>query len=164
MDCVALGSRSRVLAIVPLFHANSWGLVFATPMMGACLVLPGARPCLGSACTGLPHILFGIRLLSSTLWSSEPLQVCEYLFSPPSNALKGSVKRDTLCSASCKACEAAAWMPQSCTVDGLGYPGVQTHASVIAGPHLDGPSVYHLLEHYRCDITAVRLGRRSFPF
>ena len=27
--------------------------------------------------------------------------------------------------------------------------------TVIAGPHLDGPSVYHLLEHYRCNVTAV---------
>ena len=69
VDCVALGSRSRVLAIVPLFHANSWGLVFATPMMGACLVLPGARPCPGSACSGLPRIPFGILTLSIMLWA-----------------------------------------------------------------------------------------------
>ncbi|KAK9835417.1 hypothetical protein WJX81_008061 [Elliptochloris bilobata] len=63
VDSAALGSRSRVLAIVPMFHANSWGLVFAAPLMGACLVLPG--------------------------------------------------------------------------------------------PHLDGPSVYHLLERYRCDFSAA---------
>ena len=53
MDCAALRSRSRVLAIVPLFHANSWGLVFAAPMMGACLVLPGAGLCPAGLCSGL---------------------------------------------------------------------------------------------------------------
>jgi len=36
-----MGSASNVLAIVPMFHANSWGLVFAVPMVGARLVLPG---------------------------------------------------------------------------------------------------------------------------
>ena len=41
VDGAALGSSSRVLAIVPMFHANSWGLVFAAPLVGACLVLPG---------------------------------------------------------------------------------------------------------------------------
>lgn len=42
VDAAALGSSSRVLAVVPMFHANSWGLVFAAPLVGACLVLPGA--------------------------------------------------------------------------------------------------------------------------
>ncbi len=42
VDGAALGSASRVLAVVPMFHANSWGLVFAAPLVGACLVLPGA--------------------------------------------------------------------------------------------------------------------------
>jgi hypothetical protein len=27
--------------VVPMFHANSWGLAFAAPMAGARLVLPG---------------------------------------------------------------------------------------------------------------------------
>lgn len=40
-DAMCLGSADTVLPIVPLFHANSWGLVFSTPMTGAALVLPG---------------------------------------------------------------------------------------------------------------------------
>ena len=32
-----------MLMIVPMFHANAWGLAFAGPMAGAKLVMPGAR-------------------------------------------------------------------------------------------------------------------------
>ncbi len=32
-----------ILMIVPMFHANAWGLAFAGPMSGAKLVMPGAR-------------------------------------------------------------------------------------------------------------------------
>ncbi len=32
-----------LLMIVPMFHANAWGLSFAGPMVGAKLVMPGAR-------------------------------------------------------------------------------------------------------------------------
>ncbi len=32
-----------ILMIVPMFHANAWGLSFAGPMAGAKLVMPGAR-------------------------------------------------------------------------------------------------------------------------
>jgi len=40
-DSVPLSSSSTCLAIVPMFHANVWGLVFAAPMVGARLVMPG---------------------------------------------------------------------------------------------------------------------------
>lgn len=40
-DSLDLKSSSCVLAVVPMFHANSWGLAFAAPMVGARLVLPG---------------------------------------------------------------------------------------------------------------------------
>ena len=40
-DVMGLSSTACFYAIVPLFHANSWGLVFAAPMTGARLVLPG---------------------------------------------------------------------------------------------------------------------------
>jgi fatty-acyl-CoA synthase len=42
-DAFALSSQSSVLAVVPLFHANSWGLVYSAPMVGAKLVLPGGH-------------------------------------------------------------------------------------------------------------------------
>jgi len=42
-DAMGLSSRDRVLPIVPLFHANGWGLAFSCPMAGAAMTMPGAR-------------------------------------------------------------------------------------------------------------------------
>jgi fatty-acyl-CoA synthase len=36
----ALSERDRVLPVVPMFHANAWGLAYASLMSGAALVLP----------------------------------------------------------------------------------------------------------------------------
>ena len=35
--------RRTVMPVVPMFHANSWGLAFSCPMRGAKMVMPGAR-------------------------------------------------------------------------------------------------------------------------
>jgi fatty-acyl-CoA synthase len=43
IDCLAVGPESTVMPVVPMFHANSWGLAFTAPMRGAKLVMPGAR-------------------------------------------------------------------------------------------------------------------------
>src|SRR3712207_2789404 len=40
-DTIALSERDVVLPVVPMFHANAWGLAHAAPMAGATLVLPG---------------------------------------------------------------------------------------------------------------------------
>ena len=40
-DMVGIGARDVLLAAVPMFHANGWGLPFAAPAVGARLVLPG---------------------------------------------------------------------------------------------------------------------------
>ncbi|MCB8836207.1 fatty-acid--CoA ligase [Aurantimonas sp. VKM B-3413] len=42
-DAMGLSARDRVLPIVPLFHANGWGIAFTCPMAGAALVMPGAK-------------------------------------------------------------------------------------------------------------------------
>ena len=42
-DAMGLSSRDRVLPIVPLFHANGWGLAFSCPMAGAAMIMPGAK-------------------------------------------------------------------------------------------------------------------------
>jgi fatty-acyl-CoA synthase len=42
-DAIGLSSRDIVMPIVPMFHANSWGLAFSAPMAGAGLVMPGAK-------------------------------------------------------------------------------------------------------------------------
>ena len=40
-DAFALTARDVLLLGVPMFHANGWGMPFATPAVGAKLVLPG---------------------------------------------------------------------------------------------------------------------------
>ncbi len=42
-DTFNLSSRDVVMPIVPMFHANSWGLAFSSPMAGASMVMPGAK-------------------------------------------------------------------------------------------------------------------------
>ena len=42
-DVMALTARDAVLAVVPMFHANAWGLPFALPAVGGKLVLPGRK-------------------------------------------------------------------------------------------------------------------------
>ncbi len=42
-DVLDISGRDVVLAIVPMFHANAWGLAFAVPAVGAKFVLPGAK-------------------------------------------------------------------------------------------------------------------------
>jgi fatty-acyl-CoA synthase len=42
-DVLGLCSDDAVMPVVPMFHANSWGIAYAAPLSGAKLVLPGAR-------------------------------------------------------------------------------------------------------------------------
>jgi 3-(methylthio)propionyl---CoA ligase len=51
-DNMAVTARDSVLAVVPMFHANAWGLPFAAPAAGAKLVLPG-RNIDGASLAGL---------------------------------------------------------------------------------------------------------------
>jgi fatty-acyl-CoA synthase len=42
-DMFGLSSRDRLMPVVPMFHANAWGLAFMAPMVGATLVMPGPK-------------------------------------------------------------------------------------------------------------------------
>ena len=42
-DSKGISSRDVVMPVVPMFHANCWSLAFSTPMVGATLVMPGAK-------------------------------------------------------------------------------------------------------------------------
>ncbi|PZO76024.1 MAG: long-chain fatty acid--CoA ligase [Mesorhizobium amorphae] len=42
-DAMGLSSRDVVLPVVPMFHANAWGLAQSAPMIGAKLVMPGPK-------------------------------------------------------------------------------------------------------------------------
>ena len=43
-DTFGLSESDRVLSVVPMFHANAWGLPFSSTMVGASQVYPGAQP------------------------------------------------------------------------------------------------------------------------
>ncbi len=49
VDSMGLSAGDTVLAVVPMFHANAWGLPYNAPMVGAKLVFPG--PKMGDAAT-----------------------------------------------------------------------------------------------------------------
>src|SRR5690606_27125096 len=38
-----LSSRDVVMPVVPMFHANAWGLGHSVPLVGATLVMPGQK-------------------------------------------------------------------------------------------------------------------------
>jgi fatty-acyl-CoA synthase len=40
-DCFNIKASDSVLMVVPMFHANSWGLAYSVPMSGCKLVMPG---------------------------------------------------------------------------------------------------------------------------
>lgn len=40
-DVVGAGSRTSIMPVVPMFHANGWGIPHFAPMVGAKMVLPG---------------------------------------------------------------------------------------------------------------------------
>jgi fatty-acyl-CoA synthase len=42
-DAQGISSCDSVLPVVPMFHANAWALAFSAPMVGAKLVMPGAK-------------------------------------------------------------------------------------------------------------------------
>ena len=42
-DVLATSVRDTILPVVPMFHANAWGVTFGAPAVGAKLVLPGPK-------------------------------------------------------------------------------------------------------------------------
>jgi fatty-acyl-CoA synthase len=42
-DVMGISGKDTVLPVVPMFHANAWGLAFSAPAVGAKLVMPGAK-------------------------------------------------------------------------------------------------------------------------
>ena len=43
LDCLPMAPDTVCMPVVPMFHANSWGLAFSGPMRGSKLVMPGAK-------------------------------------------------------------------------------------------------------------------------
>jgi fatty-acyl-CoA synthase len=64
-DALDVRAASVVLAAVPLFHANAWGLAHAAPLAGAALVLPGRH-------TGGAALAAAVRRHGVTLVAGVP--------------------------------------------------------------------------------------------
>ncbi len=43
VDTMGFGRNDCLLAVVPMFHANAWGLPYSVPMVGAKIVFPGPK-------------------------------------------------------------------------------------------------------------------------
>jgi fatty-acyl-CoA synthase len=60
-DSTALSRADRVLAVVPMFHANAWGLPYGSALAGADLILPdrflGAEPLAGLIAAERPTLM-----------------------------------------------------------------------------------------------------------
>jgi fatty-acyl-CoA synthase len=42
-DAMGTASSDVIMPVVPMFHANCWGLALTSPMVGAAMVMPGAK-------------------------------------------------------------------------------------------------------------------------
>ncbi|MBO6826317.1 MAG: long-chain-fatty-acid--CoA ligase [Sneathiella sp.] len=42
-DGLGIGNRDSILPVVPMFHANAWGIPYAAAMSGAKMVMPGSQ-------------------------------------------------------------------------------------------------------------------------
>ncbi len=43
LDAMGVSSRDVIMPVVPMFHANCWGLALTSPMIGAAMVMPGPK-------------------------------------------------------------------------------------------------------------------------
>lgn len=57
-DVMGLGERDTIMPVVPMFHANAWGLPYAALAVGAKMVLPGPHP----AVSGILDLIEGERV------------------------------------------------------------------------------------------------------
>ena len=69
-DVLGLTNADCTLAIVPMCHANAWGLPFLAPMVGAKLVLPGAKLDGPSICELLETEKVTMSAGVPTVWSA----------------------------------------------------------------------------------------------
>ena len=74
-DTMGLSGHDTMLPVVPMFHANAWGIAFAAPMCGAKLVMPGAKLDGPSVCALLTDEKVTMTAAVPTVW----LAVLQYL-------------------------------------------------------------------------------------
>ena len=75
VDGMAIAARDSVLTVVPMFHANAWGLPFAAPAAGAKLVLPGRQTDGASLASRINREAVTVAVGVATVW----LELVEYV-------------------------------------------------------------------------------------
>ncbi len=68
IDAQGFGNNDAILPVVPMFHANAWALVFAAPMVGAKMVMPGAKLDGDSVCQLLTDEKVTLSAAVPTVW------------------------------------------------------------------------------------------------
>ena len=74
-DSLALSERDVILPVVPMFHANTWGVPYTSAFLGATLVLPGPRPDAAAVCGLVQQEKVTVSLGVPTIW----IGVLDYL-------------------------------------------------------------------------------------
>ena len=67
-DSAGVRERDVVMAVVPMFHANSWGVPYSATMTGATQVLTGVRPDPAAICRLIHDHRVSISLGVPTIW------------------------------------------------------------------------------------------------
>jgi fatty-acyl-CoA synthase len=67
-DALGVSGTDTILPIVPMFHANAWALAFTAPMIGAKLVMPGAKLDGASVCELLETEKITMSAAVPTVW------------------------------------------------------------------------------------------------
>ena len=67
-DTLGFTARDTLLPVVPMFHANAWGIPFAAAMVGAKLVLPGPRLDGPSLCRLFAEEQVSVTAAVPTVW------------------------------------------------------------------------------------------------
>ncbi len=74
-DAQGISGRDAILPVVPMFHANAWGIAFVAPMAGAKLVMPGPKMDGNSICELLTDEVVTMTAAVPTVW----LALLQYL-------------------------------------------------------------------------------------
>ena len=68
-DSFGIGARDTILPVVPMFHVNGWGLPYVCPLVGARLVLPGAKLDGASLCELIEQESVTLSAGVPTIWA-----------------------------------------------------------------------------------------------
>jgi fatty-acyl-CoA synthase len=94
-DCFNLSARDVVLPASSMYHANAWGVIYASTLVGAKLVLPGSKLDGASLCGLIEQEQVSVSFGVPTIW----LAVAQHLEASPASI--GSLRRLVIGGAAC---------------------------------------------------------------